>query len=436
MAKILIYSPQQVGKSMAGAAIRVWEFAKLLSPQHQVTLIFSGNNHFRGDGSFECISVNDPLLKERFKEAHILIAQRLTVPLAVLACNHDVKIIIDAYDPSPLELLEHEKEMASHLRKQKVSSEISTLAFCFQLADGILCASEKQRDLWIGFSMAQKLIAPERYDQDPNLRNLISVVPFGLPSDLPKKNGKGLRDFFGFDKDDQVLLWGGGIWNWFDPLSLIKAMERVSRIRSNIKLVFMGVKPPDPSIPAMAMGERAVRLAEELGLAGKSVFFHQGWVPYEERQNFLLDADAGISIHFDHLETHYAFRTRMLDYLWAELPIISSARDVFAELIERHQLGLVVPCGDDQAISNAILRLMESHSLKNECRKGLKSVREEFFWNSVGQPLYKMIEHLISSPKGSKSAKRAIAAFLLVKLKEKGVKGFFQKANHFLRGKA
>jgi hypothetical protein len=33
------------------------------------------------------------------------------------------------------------------------------------------------------------------------------------------------------------------------------------------------------------------RLAEELGLLGRNVFFREGWVPFDERQNFLLEAD-------------------------------------------------------------------------------------------------------------------------------------------------
>ena len=93
----------------------------------------------------------------------------------------------------------------------------------------------------------------------------------------------------------------------------------------------------------MAMAQEAMRLAQKLELDGRSVFFHQEWVPYEERENFLLDADIGVSTHFDHLETRFSFRTRILDYLWAELPIIATQGDSFAELIDRHHFGHVVP---------------------------------------------------------------------------------------------
>ena len=40
-------------------------------------------------------------------------------------------------------------------------------------------------------------------------------------------------------------------------------------------------------------------------------------MPYDERADYLLDADVGVSTHFPHIETEFSFRTRILDYLWA-----------------------------------------------------------------------------------------------------------------------
>ena len=41
------------------------------------------------------------------------------------------------------------------------------------------------------------------------------------------------------------------------------------------------------------MAVEARRLADELGLTGTHVFFNEEWVAYDQRQNFLLDADVG-----------------------------------------------------------------------------------------------------------------------------------------------
>ena len=57
------------------------------------------------------------------------------------------------------------------------------------------------------------------------------------------------------------------------------------------------------------------------------------WVPYDERALYLMEADLGVSTHHAHLETRYAFRTRMLDYLWARLPIVCTEGDHFGDLV-------------------------------------------------------------------------------------------------------
>jgi hypothetical protein len=41
----------------------------------------------------------------------------------------------------------------------------------------------------------------------------------------------------------------------------------------------------------------------------------------------------GVSTHRDHLETRLSFRTRMLDYIWAGLPIVCTDGDHFASLV-------------------------------------------------------------------------------------------------------
>jgi len=428
MAKILIYSPNIIGKSMAGAAIRPWEFAKALSHEHEVILISPGESDIQFQ-EFKILSFHDPICKNHFKDAAILIAQRLTLPLALLAKRHQLKIIIDAYVPGPLELLEHFKHDPLNERERKVFSETSNMILSFKLADGILCASEKQRELWLGFLLGRKLISPVLYDKDATLRQFLSVVPFGLSIVPPKKTGKGLKEIFGLASSDKVLLWGGGIWNWFDPLSLIKAMKIINQKRSDIKLVFMGVKPPDPHLPTTEISRQAIELAKQLEIMNQCVFFNTDWIPYEERQNFLLDADIGVSTHFDHLETHFSFRTRILDYLWAELPMLATEGDSFAELIERYQLGLIVPYQSEQAIADAILHLIDDPHQLQQIKQNVARIREQFYWNSVIAPLSQMIDRLSKEPPRDDLWRdgRNLFEFLITKIKERGLSSILQQ---------
>ena len=212
--------------------------------------------------------------------------------------------------------------------------------------DAFVCASEKQRDFWLGALASARRLDRASYERDPSLRTLIDVVPFGIDSEPPEP-GPALRGVVpGIGADDKILLWPGGIWNWFDPLTVIRAVHEISRRRDDVRLYFLGVKHPNPEIPDMAMAGEAVALAEELELRDRVVFFNFGWVPYAERGRYLLEADVAVSAHFDDIETRFAFRTRFLDCLWAGLPIVTTRGDTLGELIVASGGGSAVDVGD------------------------------------------------------------------------------------------
>jgi hypothetical protein len=137
----------------------------------------------------------------------------------------------------------------------------------------------------------------------------------------------------------------------------------------------------------MAMADRARELAEALGLAGRHVFFNEAWVPYEHRADFLLDADLGVSCHFDHVETEFSFRTRILDYLWAGLPIVCSSGDAFGDLVEHERLGSAVPPEDGIALADAITRLLTDDAERAATSGRVRVVAARFTWAKSLEPL-------------------------------------------------
>ena len=66
--------------------------------------------------------------------------------------------------------------------------------------------------------------------------------------------------------DDEVLIWGGGIWEWFEPLNLIRAVDLLRANHPSIRLHFLGVKHPNKHIPFPERAKEAISLADELGL--------------------------------------------------------------------------------------------------------------------------------------------------------------------------
>ena len=154
-----------------------------------------------------------------------------------------------------------------------------------------------------------------------------------------------------------------------------------------MRLFFLGLRHPNPDVPEMRMAVATRELSEQLGLTGSHVFFNEDWVAYEDRQNYLLESDVGVSTHLDHVETAFSFRTRILDYLWARLPVVATGGDALAELIDTRILGITVPPGDVEALEEALFRVLDDEEFAVLCRKNIDGVAGEFTWTKVLDPL-------------------------------------------------
>ncbi len=122
--------------------------------------------------------------------------------------------------------------------------------------DFFLCASDKQRDFWLGQLAAVGRINPATYDGDENLEDLLAVVPFGVTDEPPRHTRPVLRGVVpGIGDDDKVILWGGGIYNWFDPLTLLRAVDKLRRRMPEVRLYFLGLKHPNPHVGEMRMAD-------------------------------------------------------------------------------------------------------------------------------------------------------------------------------------
>ena len=296
-------------------------------------------------------------------------------------------IVVDLYDPFIIENLHFHANKPLEARTWIHRNDLAVLNAQLQVGDFFLCASDKQRDFWLGALIANNRANPQTWDQDRALRDLIDIVPFGMRSRPPRARGPGLKGVReGIAADDQLILWGGGIWEWLDPLTAIRAMPKVVARCPRARLFFIGIRHPSESFPASRMAARAVALSQELGLLDRCVFFNE-WTPYAERETYLLEADIGISLHHDHLETRFAFRTRLLDYIWAGLPMVISGGDALGEVVAEEDLGIVTDCGDVDGVAEALIALLSSADAKAVRAEAFARASARYAWERVAEPL-------------------------------------------------
>ncbi len=388
--RIIIITGEPVSAVMAGPAIRCWNMAEHLSQEHEVRLLTFGNVGVNPRG-FEVLSISPG--DSHAADVHVdwcdvIIFQGHAMALYPAIQDTNKVIVVDLYDPMHLEQLEQAKEKGPSTWAHEVDSATKVLNQQMARGDFFLCASERQRHFWLGQLASLGRLNPLTYAPDNSLNNLLALVPFGLPSLEPVRTGPGLRGVVpGIAEDDKVIIWGGGIYNWFDPLSLITAVDRLRKTRPNVRLFFLGMQHPNPLVPEMQMAVRSRELSDKLGMTGKHVFFNEKWVPYNDRQNFLMDADVGVSTHFEHIETTFSFRTRILDYLWANLPIVTTRGDGFGDLVGAKGLGVAVPENDPEALAVALELMLFDEAAYAAARVNVSRVREDFTWDKALAPL-------------------------------------------------
>ncbi|MGH3624527.1 MAG: glycosyltransferase family 4 protein, partial [Sciscionella sp.] len=388
--RVLVITGDAITDRMAGPAIRAWHTADVLAVEHEVRLVTVNPNCAPPESAFQVVPARRRELGSHVDWSDVVVLQgHVLEMLPTLRRKDSTKIVVcDLYDPMHLELLEQGKESTDDRRADDVVAVTTVLNNQLRRGDFLLCASERQRHLWLGHLAATGRITPDLYDADPTMRSLIDEVPFGLPGGPPQRNGPGIRgELPGIEAEDKVVLWAGGVYSWFDPLTLVRAVDRLRGARPDVRLVFLGMRHPNPEVPDMGIAGRTRHLANSLGLTGKHVFFNEDWVPYGQRQNWLLDADCGVTTHFDHVETTFAFRTRVLDYLWAGLPIVTTDGDSFADLVRTERLGVVVPATDEEALADALERVLYDTEFAAGCVERIAVVRERFTWETALAPL-------------------------------------------------
>ena len=177
-------------------------------------------------------------------------------------------LVVDGYDPLLAEWLAIHGRGDPDALAADWRDRLAQLQRQYTLGDFYICASERQRDWWLGLLEANGRVNPAAYAADPSLRMLIDVVPYGLPDAPPQHTRPVVKGVWpGIGPHDKLLLWGGGLWSWLDPVTAIEAVRRVAAQRPDVRLIFPGTRHPNPelrNLPGQLRNARAA--AQEAGL--------------------------------------------------------------------------------------------------------------------------------------------------------------------------
>ncbi|MFZ2492815.1 MAG: glycosyltransferase, partial [Thermoanaerobaculia bacterium] len=274
------------------------------------------------------------------------------------------KIAYDLFDPNVLELRELYGAAPSARQRVHLGAEWMRLLHAMRSGDLLISAAHRQRHFY-----------GKLQSSDTPWIN----VPFGidpaevLPQTAPREN---------------VVVWGGGTWEWLDPVAAVDAVATLNREGLPCELLFLGRSRPNR---ALIDRRRESRFDDLLALGAGHVTANEEWIPYRDRLAWLRPAKVSIMLHRRTGEAEYSIRTRLFDAIATGTPLVASAGGFAANLVAQEGLGIVVPPEDHGAVTAAIRRLLTDDEFHAGCVSRLESLRPRFAWDEVARPLVDII---------------------------------------------
>lgn len=362
MVKVVVHTPDVVGERMAGPGIRALHLAQELAKFVPVTLVA------KSEGS-SAVPVADPALpllrlehgsraaRAAMRAAGVLIGQPSR---GFRAQRPGQRVVYDLFDPTVLELRELYGNFPSLRQRVHLAAEWWRLSAALMRADLLICAAAKQREF---YERLQSSDAPW------------IEVPFGIDPDEIRACEK---------PRDNIVVWGGGLWEWLDPGTAVDAIHLLNRQGLRAKLLFLGRARPNRSLIDRRRDDRFDALLER---GGAHVSANPDWIPYRERLSWLRSGKIAIMLHRRTEEARYAMRTRLFDAIAAATPIVASEGGFAADLVREEGLGIVVAPEDTEAVADAIRKLLTDDEFFASCVERLERIRPRFAWDAVTRPL-------------------------------------------------
>lgn len=185
-----------------------------------------------------------------------------------------------------------------------------------------------------------------------------------VPEPQKASTSPSLRKTLNVTDNITIILHQGSIQKHRGGSMMVNAM----RYTENALLVFLGKGP--------LRGETE-RLVKDLNLSSKVKFLDP--VSPDELLNVTATADIGITFLEDCCLNHkYALPNKLFEYLSAGIPVIASDLPEIRQIIERFDVGCVVPSGDVKALGAALNTAIQNPEYLYKWASNTSKFKENF----------------------------------------------------------
>ena len=295
----------------------------------------------------------------------------------------DMQVIFDVYGPAYIESLARDPEDLVGTYIGNLSAVNDVFNKILPRGDYFLYANDAQEKFYTGILSALGIINQFTYKTQRLLR-----VPFGIDyvPNPPKYQNPYAE--YGIKNNDFVLLWFGGLYPWFDITKILDTLK--SHKNDKLKLVIVGGNNPQNQHPDFVKHyHNTLEYIHENKLDDKVVLID--WVDYATRRKYYDYADVIISMNNEGKENVYSWRTRVMDYVGSDTPLITNGGDPLSD--ELIQVGAAFKVNDmmSDAVKHVIEDLESDRGKLEEASKRMRDLRPKYYWENVTKELAEKI---------------------------------------------
>lgn len=374
MSRILVLSPEPVRPRMAGMGIRALRVAEQLGRAgHDVVLASPSPEELplRGAGRVVLAETGEALDRSDLFAIAVVSGH---AGRELLSRGFAGAVVADLYDPFLVENLAY----AESLGPAVFVNDRDALFSLLERADFVLAASEEQRLFWLGLLLGRGRLSPADVQREAEARSLCDVAPFGI-DETPPSAAWPLPE----SPPGEADVFFGGVYDWYDADLLLDAWPRVLGWVPAARILLS--ENPNPDSTPQTRLLRATERARREGWLGRSVLVLP-WVAHEARGGLYRACRVAAVAQRPSLETSLSFRTRLLDFLWAGLPVVTTEGGAGARLIAGTGAGRVVPA-EKGAFAEALVAFLRGRTAREEASRRALEAAAAYRWDRTLKPL-------------------------------------------------
>lgn len=197
-----------------------------------------------------------------------------------------------------------------------------------------------------------------------------------------------IREELRLDQPWPIVLYQGGVQQG-------RGLERLTRVAANVPgayFVLIGGGRLDPSLRT---------IVAELGLDERVRFIPT--VALAELPSYTASADIGIQPIENTCLNHYTTDSnKLFEYVQAGLPVIASDLPEIRRVVREHDLGVLVPPGDSDALTAALRELVADAGRRAYYAQQSRKAAAVLNWESQEHELVALYDRVLSRTAGSR----------------------------------